>query len=222
VVLHTLKYQLRISNLPLLEQRLLWAAGFYGFLHVSEFTGAALQWSDIQFNTQNISVSIRQSKTDPFYKGHVLNLTPTQTSTCPVKAFQQYAAMIHVPLYRQAAPLFSAGKFKPLSRPQLSRALRTLLQQADYCPQLYCTHSFRIGAVITSAAAGLPPWFIKTLGRWNSDAYLTYVWTPSSLITSVQPYWQEPLYQWTSSPGIPMITSIHIKAHRTLTVTHSL
>jgi len=151
---------------------------------VSEFTGAALQWSDIQFNTENISVTIKQSKTDPFRKGHVLNLTPTQMSTCPIKAFQQYAAMI--PLHRQAGPLFSAGKFKPLSRPQLSRALRTLLQQAGYCPKLYCTHSFRIGAATTSAAAGLPPWLIKTLGRWNSDAYLTYVRTPSSLITSAQ------------------------------------
>ena len=109
-VLCTLKYQLRISNLPLLEQRLLWAAftlAFYGFLHVSEFTGAALQWSDIQFNTQNISVTIRQSKTDSFRKGHVLNLTPTQTSTCPIKTFQQYAAMI--PLHRHYSQLANSN-----------------------------------------------------------------------------------------------------------------
>ena len=182
-VLHSLKHQLRISNLPLLEQRLLWAAftiAFYSFLCVSEFTSSSLQWSDIQFTPKIISVTIRQSKTDPFRKGHILNLTPTGTSTCPVKAFQQFATMI--PLHRQTGPLFSAGRFNPLTRLQLSRTLRQLLQQAGYNPQIYCTHSFRIGATTTSAAAGIPPWLIKTLGRWNSDAYLTYVQTPTALI----------------------------------------
>jgi len=83
-VLHTLKHQLCISHLPPLKQHLLLAAftqAFYDFLCVSEFTGVALQWSEIQFNDQHVSVMIRQSKTDTFCKGHVLNLTPTQTST---------------------------------------------------------------------------------------------------------------------------------------------
>ena len=39
-------------------------------------------------------------------------------------------------------------------------------------------HSFRIGAATT----GLPPWLIKTLGWWNSDAYIQ---TPTSLIKTV-------------------------------------
>ena len=156
-VLHSLKHQLRTSNLPLLEQRLLWATftiAFYGFLHVSEFTSSSLQWLDIQFTPQNTSVTIRQSKTDPFHKDHVLNLAPTGTSACPVKVFQQFATMI--PLHQQTGPLFSAGKFNPLTRLQLSKTLRQLLQQAGCNPQLYCTHSFRIGAATTSAAAGLP------------------------------------------------------------------
>ena len=65
--------------------------------------------------------------------------------------------------------------------------LRCLLQQAGYNPQLYCTHSFRISAATTSAAAGLPPWLIKTLGWWNSNAYLTYIQVPTTPIQAVPP-----------------------------------
>ena len=57
--------------------------------------------------------------------------------------------------------------------------------QAGMCPSNYASHSFRIGAVTTAAAAGLPTWLIKTLWRWSSDAYLTYVHCPTNVIVSV-------------------------------------
>ena len=57
--------------------------------------------------------------------------------------------------------------------------------QAGMCPSNYASHSFRIGAATTTAAAGLPTWLIKTLGRWLSDAYLTYVHCPTNVIASV-------------------------------------
>ena len=187
-VLHALKHQLRTSNLSLLEQRLLWAAftlAFYGFLWVSEFTGSSLQWANIQLNTQTISITISQSKTDPFRKGHTLHITSTGTSTCPVKAMHKYSSMI--PKDNQTGPFFSAGTFNPLTRLKLSSILRRLLQQAGYNSTLYCTHSFRIGAANTSAAAGLPPWLIKTLGQWNSDTYLSYIQALSETVSSINP-----------------------------------
>ena len=125
-------------------------------------------------------MTMSQSKTDPFNRGHVLHLLPTGTSTCPVKALHQYVGVI--PHNHTVGPLFSSGKFSPLSRTQLSSALCSLLQRAGYNPQSYSTHSFRIGAATTLAAAGLPPWLIKTLGWWNSDAYIQ---TPTSLIKTV-------------------------------------
>ena len=36
-----------------------------------------------------------------------------------------------------------------------------------------------------AAPAGLPSWLIKTLGRWSSDTYLTYVHCPKNVIASV-------------------------------------
>ena len=44
---------------------------------------------------------------------------------------------------------------------------------------------FRIGAITTTAAAGLPASLIKTLGRWKSNAYESYVQFPPSSLLAV-------------------------------------
>ena len=180
-LLRTIKQQLRISNFTLIEQRLLWAAfttAFYAFLRASEFTSSAndsatLRWSDIQISSNTLIITLRQSKTDPFRRGHTLYISATTTSTCPVKALQQYTSLI--PTEHRTGSLFKAGRFSPLSRTHVTDVLRQLLQEAGYDSHLYSSNSFRIGAATTSAAAGLPPWLIKTLGRWNSNAYMTYI-----------------------------------------------
>ena len=52
--------------------------------------------------------------------------------------------------------LYREGRFNPLSREQLTRALHNLLQLAGYEQNHYASHSFRIGAATTAAVAGLP------------------------------------------------------------------
>ena len=46
-------------------------------------------------------------------------------------------------------------------------------------------HSFQIGAATTAAACGLPESLIKTLGRWESSAYMLYIRTPQSTLCAV-------------------------------------
>ena len=70
---------------------------------------------------------------------------------------------------------YYGSRFTPLFRDHLTDVLWRLLQQAGYQQCLYSSHSFRIGAATTAAAAGLPAWLIKSLGRWSSDAYQTYI-----------------------------------------------
>ena len=46
-------------------------------------------------------------------------------------------------------------------------------------------HSFRIGAATTAAAVGVEDSVIKTLGRWESSAYLAYVRIPRECLAAV-------------------------------------
>ena len=177
-LLRSLKTQLRNdASYSLLERGLLWSAftlAFYGFLRASEFTSSSLQWSDIQFSTTTITIDLRQSKTDPFRRGHTIAIRATSTSTCPVRAINCFAEVSTL----RSGSLHYGGRFTPLSRDQLTEVLRHLLQQAGHQQHLYSSHSFRIGAATTAAAAGLPAWLIKSLGRWSSDAYQRYIQCP--------------------------------------------
>ena len=56
--------------------------------------------------------------------------------------------------------------------------VRAALQKAGVKDQDYCGHSFRIGAATTAARKGVEDSIIKTLGRWESVAYLQYVRIP--------------------------------------------
>ena len=47
----------------------------------------------------------------------------------------------------------------------------------DFQPERYSTHAIRIGGASALAAAGLPDWQIKKLGRWKSLAFLEYIQT---------------------------------------------
>ena len=53
--------------------------------------------------------------------------------------------------------------------------LKGCLTWAGFDHSKFNSHSFRIGAATTAAAKGLEDCIIKTLGRWESAAYLKYV-----------------------------------------------
>jgi len=127
---------------------------FYGFQRASEYLN--LRWSDIT-HTDKITVTLHQSKTDPFRNGHQVLIFPTNMSTCPVRALLLYA-----PLANRAAAhdlLFNAGRFVPLTNTSLNKVLRTLLKNAGLDQSQYASHSFRIGAATT--AARMPAWMIR-------------------------------------------------------------
>ena len=84
-LVRTLKSQLRSSQKSLLDQRLLWAAftlSFYGFLRASECL--SLTWSDMLIHDDHLTITLRQSKTDPFRRGQSIQVYASLTTTCPV------------------------------------------------------------------------------------------------------------------------------------------
>ena len=187
-VLQTLKSQLRLdSAFSPLEKRLLWAAftmAFYGFLRASEFATPSLKWQHVQRTGNAYTIFIEQSKTDPFRCGHSITIYASGTSTCPVRALRLYAEA--VPQHQGNAPIFKGGRFSPLNRQQLTHTIRHLLQSTSYInKQYYSSHSFQSGAANTAAAAGLPDWLIKALGRWNSNAYQLYIRSSLKMLESV-------------------------------------
>ena len=81
--------------------------------------------------------------------------------------------------------LWSAFNIGLLCFPMFTSTLRLLLKCLHIPTELYASHSFRIRAATTAAEAGLPPWLIQTLGRWSSNCFALYIWTPLSTLQKV-------------------------------------
>ena len=175
---------------------MLWAAcclAFFGFLRIGEMVapseaqydpGANLCVDDVAVDQKEsptvIRVSIKQSKTDPFRRGVDLFLGKSGTDLCPVVAILNYLVVRGVtpgPLF-----LYRDGRF--LTRQRFVVAVRGALQEAGIDQSKYCGHSFRIGAATTAASRGMEDSIIKTLGRWESQAYLQYVRIPREQLAS--------------------------------------
>ena len=93
---------------------------------------------------------------------------------CPVAAVLAYIAV------RGAAegPFFQFANGQLLSKQKFVSAFHQALQAIGLPYQDFAGHSFRIGAATAAAKAGIEDSVIRTLGRWNSAAFLTYIRTP--------------------------------------------
>ena len=119
-------------------------------------------------------VTLRQSKTDQLRKGVTLVLGKTDKTLCPVSSMMSYLVVRG----SSAGPLFVYPDNSFLTRDRFVEEVRRALGSAGVDPALFNSHSFRIGAATTAAARGLEDSLIKTLGRWESSAYLRYVRNP--------------------------------------------
>lgn len=88
----------------------------------------------------------------------------------------------------QFSPLFidSERSCLPITRDKIIQHLRELLHRSRFCGQNYSSHSFRIGAATTAAAAGIEDHVFNELGRWSSDCCVRYVCTDRQIIQSAQ------------------------------------
>ena len=87
---------------------MLWAlftVAFYGFFRTSELI-PSLCWSTITLSSVQMSITLLQSKTDPFRRGSTIHLFPTDSSTCPIKAMTAYAMHVDTSCNN---PVFRAG-----------------------------------------------------------------------------------------------------------------
>ena len=178
------------------NRAMLWAAcciAFFGFLRIGEMVvpsqeaydpSVHLNFSDVSVNNPErptmLKICIKQSKTDPFRKGVDLFLGKTDADICPVRALLNYLIMRG----RAQGPLFILEDGRFLTRQYFVTAVRGALQRAGVNQSKYSGHSFRIGAATTAAAKGMEDSIIKTLGRWQSLAYLQYVKIPRNQLAA--------------------------------------
>ena len=173
---------------------MMWAASclaFFGFLRSGEFTlqtaaaAPAIRASDAAVDSHTapsvVCIHLRKAKTDPFGRGISLYLGRTGTDICPVAALLNYLSIRP----RGDGPIFVHQDGSPLLKHQFITEVRQALGAAGLNPSQYSGHSFRIGAATTAAAAGIPDHLIKTLGRWESSAYMLYVRTPRESLAAV-------------------------------------
>ena len=121
-----------------------------------------------------ISLHIKQSNTDQRRKGLKVYMGKTNGNLCPVSVLVLYLEL-HSP---HAWPLFQWSDGLPLSRPQFIKEVKTILVCSVVSAANYSGHSFRSGAAMMAAAAGLEDSVIQMPGRWKSAAYLLYVRIP--------------------------------------------
>ena len=169
---------------------MLWAVmltAFYGFLRVSEYTAShvhsydpltTLCFEDMTMSPLSISLHIKASKTDPFRQGTTIVLYRNNTALCPVNALTHYALSHKT----KTGPLFMWHDNRYLTRPSFAASLAKI---KPHHLTTMSSHSFRIGAATTAAAAGYPRWLIQALGRWTSNCYRDYIRIPQGTLQNV-------------------------------------
>ena len=118
-----------------------------------------------------VRIHLKQSKTDKERKGIDVFLGASGDELCPVAALTAYLAIRG----QSGGPFFRFQDGKPLTKTRFTQNVREALAALGLQEQSYTGHSFRIGAATTAAEAGIEDVIIKALGRWNSEAYQTYV-----------------------------------------------
>ena len=169
---------------------MLWAAAvlcFFGFFKAGEITiptisgfddSKHLAWGDVAIddlnNPQSLRVHLKRSKTDQLGKGVDVYVGKTDGPLCPVTAVMAYMAL------RGPTPgsFFKLANGHPLTKSSFTNKIRAGLQAVGLPESNFAGHSFRIGAATAAANAGIEDSIIRTLGRWSSSAFLTYIRTP--------------------------------------------
>lgn len=169
---------------------MLWAVAtmcFFGFIRSGELTVPSmssfdptrhLAWGDVSIDNREspkmMKIYLKRSKTDQSGRGVEVFVGCTDGFLCPLAATLSYI------LERSTSPgpFFQYSDCHPLLKSKFVTEVRKALQVSGLPYQYFAGHSFRIGVATSAAIAGLEDSLIRTLGRWNSDAFQLYIKSP--------------------------------------------
>jgi hypothetical protein len=153
--------------------------GVFGLFRSGELTKTAAhpkrfpRREDATCNDNGIKITLRESKTDPFRFGVDVNVAANGNEDCPHKIWQE--AQDAAPDKRPDAPMFQNAQGKPITYTMLNGMIKWLAAKCGLDPDDFAGHSLRIGGATTLALLGFPAHEIRTLGRWASLSYQTYI-----------------------------------------------
>ena len=166
--------------------------GFFFLLRVSEIVGGSnprlgLRVKDVALfcggkqlrhpffeQADEVQIVVRASKTDPEGETATRNLYRSGGEVCPVLATARYMVL----LWKEFGEPAPTSKFFPhLSRQDIQEVLQTVAAALGEEPQAYTPHSLRFGGASAMWAGGFDSYVLRAWGRWNSDAFLAYLWT---------------------------------------------
>lgn len=154
------------------RDRALLLIGFAGAFRRSELV--ALEYADIEFVAEGVSITIRKSKTDQESLGRKLGIPYARGLVCPVKALKEWLALSGI----------AEGKiFRPCNRHRMTsneglspQSVALIIKQRANSVGLnaeqYSGHSLRAGLVTSAAKAGVSSWKIRQQTGHKSDAML--------------------------------------------------
>lgn len=145
-------------------------------------------WSKDISTLRSMTFRIRGSKTDQQRLGvtlyfEVMDEASPDVAFCVVSDAFRWAQQAR-PRGRDA--FLSFRNKWVLTYEEYNAAIKTTASRMDFQPERFSTHALRIGGASALAAAGLPDWQIKKLGRWKSLAFLEYIQTALTSMRAAQ------------------------------------
>lgn len=172
---------------------------FCGFLRCAELTTSKQTFDpsvnvclrDVTIYDTHAELTLKSSKTDPYRQGVSIPLFKNvkNGNLCPHRALSTYTVLRNKQFPHKTAadsPFFLTENGEVMCRSYFILHVKLILSRLGYNTVGYSGHSFRIGAASTAASCRLEDHLIRTLGRWSSDCYRTYIRTPLQVIRDAQ------------------------------------
>ena len=197
IMLRLFKAELKASSLHPVDKLLTWAVAVLAFLggfrihellstHVNSFDpSCTLLASDIKLitvsvgnsTTETIQILLKSEKTDKKGQGTLVDVYATKSELCPVKALKKWRT--HSSFTDPSLPAFRLASGKCLTGSTFNKYLKSYLgKHVNSDSSFISSHSFRSGIATLIGQLGFADEDLKSLGRWSSSAYTTYLKLP--------------------------------------------
>ena len=155
----------------------MFSIAFFGLCRIGEITKqpdglVSLFNNQVSINSDYLLLTIVHFKHNKAKRPIVLKIhRQVDNSICPLLAMINYLS-VRPP---QDGPLFCFPDGKPISRNFFTKNLKFCINFCGLDSKQYSSHSFRIGGASYLASLGLSDTQLRTMGRWDSNAFLRYI-----------------------------------------------